>query len=188
MDGALIVSATEKGRAYLRGLLEAFPMPVRAAASAGEARRMLLNRPFALVVVNAPLPDEMGRGLAHELGVSGMGALLIVKNEQREEIAEQLAETGVWVMGKPFAREAFHQAVGMILAANRRVAELREENDRLRRRLEDERTIGRAKMALMQAYGMTEAEAHRAIEKRAMDGRIARREVARDLLRELPMD
>ena len=43
--------------------------------------------------------------------------------------------------------------------------------------------LPRAKWLLIERRGMTEAEAHRYIEKEAMDTRLPKREVARDILR-----
>ena len=57
------------------------------------------------------------------------------------------------------------------------------EIDRLRERLESEKLIHRAKLALMER-GMNEEEAHRFLEKQAMDRRLPRRAVAEEVLKE----
>nr|WP_325247385.1 ANTAR domain-containing protein [uncultured Oscillibacter sp.] len=44
------------------------------------------------------------------------------------------------------------------------------------------RLVNRAKWTLIQCLGMSEEEAHRYIEKQAMDNRISRREVAKRVL------
>ena len=59
---------------------------------------------------------------------------------------------------------------------------LREENRRLSRRLEDARLVCRAKCLLIQYGGMTEEEAHHAVERRAMDRRRSRREAAEEII------
>ena len=58
-----------------------------------------------------------------------------------------------------------------------------EENERLKAKLGDAKLIGRAKCVLVQYLNMTEADAHRFIEKRAMDRRVSSREVALDILK-----
>ena len=45
------------------------------------------------------------------------------------------------------------------------------------------KVVARAKCALMQSLKMTEAEAHRYIEKQAMDLRLSKREVAENILK-----
>ena len=57
------------------------------------------------------------------------------------------------------------------------------ENKKLSRRLEDMGLIDRAKCVLIQVLGMTEPQAHRYIEKQAMDMRVSKRQVAEELLK-----
>ena len=63
------------------------------------------------------------------------------------------------------------------------VQKLTEQNRRLSKRLEDSRVLTQAKCALALRYGMTEEEAHRFLEKRAMDGRVSAREAALEIIR-----
>lgn len=49
-------------------------------------------------------------------------------------------------------------------------------------KIQEIRLVNKAKWALIQCLGMTEEEAHRHIEKRAMDERLTRREVANRIL------
>ena len=50
-------------------------------------------------------------------------------------------------------------------------------------KIQDIRTIDRAKCLLIQYSGMSEEQAHRYLEKQAMDRRMTRREVAEEVLR-----
>ena len=52
----------------------------------------------------------------------------------------------------------------------------------LKKRIEDIRVVDRAKCILISSMNMSEKEAHRYIEKRAMDMRISRRAVAEEIL------
>ena len=76
-------------------------------------------------------------------------------------------------------REAFLQLLRALMAAQARVERMQEENRKLSARLEEARLVGRAKCALIRYRGLTEEEAHRCIEKEAMDTRLPKREVAR---------
>ena len=53
----------------------------------------------------------------------------------------------------------------------------------LRRKVEDLRLINRAKVLLIQHLAMTEPEAHRCLEKQAMDQCRTRRSVAEEIIR-----
>ena len=66
----------------------------------------------------------------------------------------------------------------------RRLDYLRQENDKLRDKIAQIRLVDRAKCYLIEHKGMSEAEAHRMIEKTAMDTRRDRAEVAAEILEE----
>ena len=64
----------------------------------------------------------------------------------------------------------------------RRLNGVRVENVRLRKKIEEIRLINRAKYILMEYLSMTEQQAHRYLEKQAMDLRITKIQVAENLL------
>ena len=86
------------------------------------------------------------------------------------------------VLGKPFSAPQFRQAVQIAASNYRRLAVLRAENARLLDKIAQLRLVERAKCFLIERRGMTEADAHRLIEKTAMDTRRSRGEVAREIL------
>ena len=186
MAKELIVSAGSNANEYLaRHMAElGYPRPV-IVASGGEARRRLAEKDFEIVVINTPLPDEFG----HELGTyavesSHAGVLLLAKSGTAEQISNNLQHGGVLVLAKPFSSTQFRQAVQMASSCCRRLAPLLEENARLTDKIAQLRLVDRAKCMLIEKRGMTESEAHRLIEKRAMDTRTSRGEVASALLDE----
>lgn len=186
MGLALIVSAGANANEYLAKHVQelGYTRPV-IVASGGEARRKLGDKEFEVVVINTPLPDEFG----HELGTyavekSHAGVLLLAKNGTAEQIAGKLQDFGVLVLGKPFSGAQFRQAVQIAVSCYRRLALLQEENARLVDKIAQIRLVDRAKCFLIEKKGMTEAEAHRSIEKEAMDTRRPREEVAQKILDE----
>ena len=154
-------------------------------ASGGEARRALCEGDFSLIVVNAPLPDEYGRELATTAAEGGADAVLICPAPMADKLAAGLERegSGVFVLAKPLSRQQAAFALRIIRAGRRRVQKLTEQNRRLSKRLEDSRVLTQAKCALALRYGMTEEEAHRFLEKRAMDGRVSAREAALEIIR-----
>ena len=180
----LVVSAAAKFHTSLRELLpEDRYAPLCAASSVAEARRVLLERPFDIVIISAPLPDEFGTKLAlHIIDKSSAGVLLLVKADLAETVAMRVEEYGVLVLGKPVAKPLFDQAMRFSLAMRNRMLALREENARLEKKLADTKLIDRAKCMLIQYLGMTEEQAHRQIEKQAMDNRQTKTAVAQGIL------
>lgn len=186
MANALIVSAGSNANEYLaRHMAElGYARPV-IVPSGGEARRQMDGKEFEVIVINTPLPDEFG----HELGSyavesSHAGVLLLAKSGTAEQISGNLQQNGVLVLAKPFSAAQFRQAVQMASSCCRRLAPLLEENARLVDKIAQLRLVDRAKCMLIEKRGMTEADAHRLIEKRAMDTRTSRGEVAAALLDE----
>mgnify|MGYP000431180234 CR=1 FL=1 len=87
----LVVAAAAKFHMSLREMLpEDRYDPVCAAGSVSEARRALLERPFDIVVISTPLPDEFGTEFALDCAEGTRGVLLLCKNELYEQVAYRL--------------------------------------------------------------------------------------------------
>lgn len=99
----LVVSAAAKFHTSLRELLpEDRYAPLCAASSVAEARRVLLERPFDIVIISAPLPDEFGTKLAlHIIDKSSAGVLLLVKAEHYPDLSARLSPQGILLLQKP---------------------------------------------------------------------------------------
>ena len=67
-------------------------------------------------------------------------------------------------------------------ALSQQLQRLEQEKSKLTRQLEDTKTIDRAKCCLIQYLNLTESQAHRHIQKLAMDTRRTQREIADDIL------
>ena len=76
------------------------------------------------------------------------------------------------------------QQIAQMEADVRQAESDRAENDRLLEKIAQLRLVDRAKCYLIEHKGCTEADAHRLIEKQAMDTRRSRGEVAREILEE----
>jgi len=185
MDRALIISYSAKSIEYLTRILqEASVSDIASVSHAGEARRILIDKDFDLCIVNASLPDEFGINLARDIAVkSGSQVILIVKSELYDEVSNKVEEYGVITVEKPINKILLWNALKLASAANRRIKRLREENQKLIRQIEDIRIVDRAKCILISHLSMTEPEAHRYIEKQAMDSRLPKRKVAEEILK-----
>ena len=153
------------------------------ASSGAEARRMLVDGSFDLILINTPLPDEFG----HEVCINAVektdaGVVFLVKAAQAEQLLGPLSEQGVLLLSKPFSTSLFVQAMHMAAAGNHRLLRARQENARLQEKIAQVRLVSRAKCCLVEHEHMTEAEAHRYIEKQAMDTRRDRTEIAQEVL------
>ncbi len=182
---ALLVSGSERGREQLKDLLAGSAYRVSVAVgNGGEARRSLLTAGADLVVVNAPLVDEFGADLACDAAERGLNVILLVKGELVDEVRAKVNPAGVLTLGKPFSKERFHEALTLLDVFRPRMAKLEDENRTLRMKLEEVKVVCRAKCLLVEYRKLTEPEAHRLIEKEAMDRRLTRRAVAERIIKE----
>ena len=181
MGRALIVSAGASSNEYISARLTelGYARPI-IVPSAAEARRRMLESDFELIVVNSPLPDEFGHELcADAVEKTDAGVIFLAKAAAAEQLLTPLSEEGVLLVTKPFSNTFFLQAIQMAAASNHRLLLLRQENQRMQEKLAQ---VSRAKCCLIELGRMTEAEAHRYIEKKAMDTRRDRAEVAQEIL------
>ena len=182
--GVLVVSAGEKFNQTVSGLLPpTHYWPVRMVKSTEEARRSLLSGDYDIVLINAPLPDDLGVRLAIDLcGRSSAGVLLLVKSELFEDICAQVTEYGVMTLEKPTSTQMVAQSLRGLCAVRERLRRMEEKQASVEEKIQEIRLVNRAKWALIRCLSMSEEQAHRYLEKQAMDHRISRREAASRVL------
>ncbi len=184
MENVLLLSGSQKGRDGLTQLLkENGFLTALTCENCGEARRALIQNDFSLVVINTPLTDEFGHEFALTVTqTTSAGVVMIVKSEFADDVSAKVEDYGVLVIAKPLNRLLFSQTVKLAATARRRLLGLQTENMKLQNKIEEIRLVNRAKCVLIQYLGLTETQAHRYIEKQAMDMRQTRRETARSIL------
>ena len=185
MDSVLITTPTEKSVAFFTEMLsQSSVSQIVTTRSCGEARRVLFERDFDLVIINAPLPDESGEGFARHIAAKGVSqVILIVKTEHFDDVSAVCEDDGVMVIAKPISRPVFWSALKLASATQSRLKKMHNENSRLKQKIEDIRIVNRAKYILISHLNMSEQEAHRYIEKQAMDRRFAKRVVAEGIIK-----
>lgn len=185
MEQILIVTATQKSyQALTKAVFSCYGKVSSVWISNGtDARRKISEADYSLVIINAPLQDEFGVELARFIAEqSGIGVLLLVKSDIFEDVSDSVIDDGVIVLPKPLSPVRLSLSIRHTLAIYRKMHSLEAENRKIRIRLEDLRIINRAKCVLIECCKMTEPEAHAYIEKRAMDTRQTKRDVANELI------
>ena len=181
----LIVSASDS---FTNSVMPLLPMtdywPVQTASSVAEARRWLADTEFDIVLINTPLPDDFGMHLAIDICTgSGAGVLLLVKNDHYNEIYSKVVRYGVITLSKPTNRQMVAQNLRILCATRERIRQMQAKQATVEEKIKEIRLVNRAKWLLIECLNMTEAEAHRYIEKQAMDLRISRREAAENIIK-----
>jgi response regulator NasT len=186
MESALIISSTEKNASVFSELLNAASIKqIAFLPSSNEARRLLTELDFDLVVVNAPLRDESGEDLSRDIASKSLSqVILAVKNEFYNEISAACENDGVLTIPKPVDKALFWSALMLAKSTHSRIKRiLAEKNGHLKQQIDDIRIVNRAKWILISYMNMNEKEAHRFIEKQAMDMRATKRVIAEGILK-----
>ena len=183
MEQILTVAGTEQGQQLLQQLLGEMGITKTVQANTGlDARRFLETQSFELAVISAPLTDEYGEGVARLAYQQGATVILLARTEHADAIRECIGKMGIYLLAKPVKRAIFLQLLQCILLQQRQKEQLLAEKEKLQRQIQDANLLNRAKLVLIQVLKMTEPQAHRYIEKQAMDLRITRREVAEGII------
>ena len=157
------------------------------AKTAGEVRRLTMDRSVDLVILNAPLKDEFGIQLAQDLAENNMGVLLLTGSDVFEQVSSRVEQSGVITLAKPTTKQSLYIALRALTALRSKLLQMEQKTKALQQKVADIHTVNHAKWLLIQHDNMTENEAHRFIEKQAMDMRLSRREVAESIIRTYDM-
>ncbi|MCH5165563.1 MAG: ANTAR domain-containing protein [Clostridiales bacterium] len=181
---ALIVASTPNRQHALTDVLYREKINCVVCSTAAEARRASLCRPFDLFVIYSGLIDEHGNQLAISIADSNdCGGIFIDDSMRTEQIEADLNNCGIITLTRPVTKSALLEAVKLISVSNARVRALKAKNEELTSKIEDMKYINRAKIVLMRSLGYSEEQAHKYIEKKAMEMRMTRRKVAMDILK-----
>ena len=151
--------------------------------SAGEARRTLQERVYDYVIVNAPLRDEFGSRLCIDASVNpGTVAVIFAAADVYEEIMQKTSHHGVFVIRKPSSQQTILQAVSLLVSAREKIRAVEKKAGKAESKLEEIRIVNKAKWFLIDNEDMSENEAHKAIEKLAMDSGITKKQAAQIII------
>ena len=133
----MVVSTTDKAHGFLQTILPKDQFsPLLSVHSAGEARRELLERDIDIVVINAPLKDQMGSELAIDLAQSqNCGVLMMVKNDVYEQISYEVEEYGVLTVSRPCTSQQVFQTMKLLLATRQRLKALEQKTASLEEKM-----------------------------------------------------
>lgn len=184
MYSVLLVSSNEKLNAALLSMLpESRYSPVQIVSDISAAKRLWSERSFDFVIINSPLPDGDGSRFAIDIASSsGASVLLLIRTEQLEDVREKVIEHGVFVMARPLNRILLSLGFDWMASARERQKKSEKKTLSIEEKMEEIRLVNRAKWLLISKMEMEESQAHRYIEKQAMNRCISRKEIATEII------
>jgi response regulator NasT len=165
-NGILVVCGQQGTSEQLIGVISAaIPGNHLCAFSGAEARRKTGLNEYEAVLIAGKLQDETPFELAESLAVNGCnGVIIVVERDALYDAHAVLDGTGVTILVKPLTKDALLHSIKLIVNVK-----------------EGGGTLEKAKLMLIQYKNFTEPQAHRYIQKLAMDKRLPR-EVAAQLI------
>ena len=181
----LLVSAQEKlNKMILPALSGGRYDPVTVVDSVAKAQRKLVDADYDLVIINAPLPDDFGRKFAVDVcSESERVAVMTVRSDMFDEIASSMTSKGVMVIKRPLDENRLDEMLGVMCSIRERLRRIKKKTQTLEEKMEEIRLVNRAKWALIKSCHMTEENAHRYIQKQAMDLCLSKKETAENILK-----
>ncbi len=187
MYRAFIISRPDQTADTVRRTLQSLGFDSISEISAGgEARRIIRSEnPPDLIIINAPLTDEFGIELAETAAEEANAkTILLCSGNIADDLADRLSAYDVLVLSKPVDRDVLRSGIRLLEADTAPFSDI-EESGEVLRRIDDIRLINRAKSALMKYLRFTEPQAHRYLEKQAMNNRCTRREAAEKIITDI---
>ena len=146
-----------------------------------EARRRVSERVYNIILVD--YSEGEGVDFAIDSSEALSTILLLTPPSLFEEISYRVEGYGIICITNPFDQFYFYNMIKAAIAIQYKVQVLSSQTTKLKVKMEEIKQINRAKMLLMQNMQMTEQEAHRYIEKEAMDRSMKRTAIAEEIIR-----
>lgn len=185
MENVLIVSSSNKSKELLIQIVnESGDYDIEAVQDNSQCMEMIKKINFDLIIINSPLRDDYGDKLSKFINKNTKTSIiLIVKNNSSQVDISSLESSGIYIMEKPLNKLLLINVINSYIIHRRRFNSIIIENEELKNKINNIKLIDRAKLTLIQYLKMSEDESHKYIEKQAMDLRITKVEVAKNILK-----
>jgi AmiR/NasT family two-component response regulator len=171
-------------RLDLKEMLEEEGLDVVGEASDGEAAiRLAKERTPDLVIMDIKMPGMDGLTAAERITEEGLAAVLILTAFSQRDLVQRAAQAGAMAyLVKPFQKSDLMPAIDIALARYAELDAVKKETQDLTEQLETRKVVDRAKGKLMDEQNLSEADAFRLIQKRAMNERRPMKDIAASIL------
>ena len=176
----LAVAGGEKSANALEALIdEKGEHSVTPSIGASTARRMVLDEEWDTVIINYPLSDEPGIDLAHMIASeTNSSVIMILKEDLIPIFGRDLENAGILIVSKPILKPILYQTIMLASTIRARLQAKDREIKKLEAKLDEARVVARAKCLMIENGDMGEKEAHKLIERTAMNRRITLKDAA----------
>lgn len=181
IHSVLVVTKDIKTSTLISAMLVPPMFDVILAEDFNEARRLCTERVFNIVIVD--FADGEGTDFAVDISSCTSTILLLAPTQFFDQLSYRVEPYGILTITSPFDQFYFYNMIKIAIAVQYKVQVLSSQTIMLKEKMEEIRIVNRAKMLLMQNKEMSEQEAHRFLEKQAMDRSMKRIAVADEIIK-----
>ena len=147
-----------------------------------------MEKDYDIVIINAPLPDEFGTELALDVcEKTSSGVMMFVKSDVYSVVDDKVSGYGVLTISRPTTIQTITQSLALLCSTRERLRKMEQKTASIEDKMEEIRIVNHAKWLLIEQLRFSEKEAHKFIEKRAMDRCMSKRAVAEEKAKEGPL-
>lgn len=181
----LLVSSSEKFSASIKNALANEPYEIKTIDTIQKAKRLVVEKDFDILIINSPLVDDFGLDFAIDEATKDIESILLFVNAELEtEIYYKTYQYGILTLSKPSTIGVLMQSLRLLTSSIIKKERLYTKQSDLKTRLEEIKLINNAKLLLIEHKRISEDEAHRFLEKRAMDLRKSKIDIAKEIIDE----
>ena len=166
IHSVLVVTKDIKTSTLISAMLVPPMFDVILAEDFNEARRLCTERVFNIVIVD--FADGEGTDFAVDISSCTSTILLLAPTQFFDQLSYRVEPYGILTITSPFDQFYFYNMIKIAIAVQYKVQVLSSQTIKLKEKMEEIRIVNRAKMLLMQNKEMSEQEAHRFLEKQAI--------------------
>ncbi len=137
---------------------------------------------YGLLIIVSDIKNEMAHKAAKLASIHPTASIMHIADEtdfssdEDKEAREKFLDIGAILLVKPLSKNSFLVAVNSADMAHIRLC-------KLRKKVEEEKVLARSKLILMRTLSLSEDEAHKYIEKEAMNSGQKKIDIAYEILR-----
>lgn len=152
-------------------------------SSVNAAKRKLSEVEYDFIVIHFPLQEENCFEFSMEYSRKGSSVVSVfVPSEYYSNNYEKLCVNGMYGISLPTSSHGIVQAFDWMATTRERLRVTKEKTVSLEKKMQDIKKVNRAKWLLIANENMDEEAAHRFIEKKAMDRRVSKADIAEEII------
>lgn len=181
---ALIVSSYRNFYIKISSFLEGYGFDeIIHAAGTKQAQKVLMTKDISAIIISSPLADGNGLDLATYCADRKFySVLLFAQDELFSQITEKAAPRGILTLQESTDCLTLSESLIVLTSTAKKLLSLEGAEEKQKGKADELKISGRAKMILISSFGMSEEQAHKYIEQRAMEMRKTKNEIALSII------